>query len=284
MSFYSNLLRLLPLTVNSSGTKHRMLIAAGKMLTAKSDNATKYYTQFIQITKHPCAEIIRYAPYNFFRDFHRAALGRYMQSHLKPGQLFIDIGANLGGYSMLAGELGCTVYNAEPEPSLSAFLKENEHCFGNHLTVALSDEEGTSEFFIADKNLEGNSLVASNKGWQHSGYSHSVQVRTASFDQVLLPKVVKYNTPAFVKIDVEGNEEKVLRGMTQALQSDLIKNIWCEVRGPQSDRNANSYKAVCSLAEANGYKSFVVDAYGHAQCFEEQKHVRQFFDLLFVKD
>jgi hypothetical protein len=54
-----------------------------------------------------------------------------------------------------------------------------------------------------------------------------------------------------LKIDVEGHEAAVVRGASGLLEEGLIKSIWCEVRGPSSDRNPNSWE--CADKCVNGH-------------------------------
>lgn len=266
-----------------SGRKHDFIVKLGNAFSNGGDGVVLYHNERIYTKEHLAAAIIRYAPYNFFRDFSHSALGVFMKEHLAANGLFIDAGANLGGYSRCAKELGCFVHLVEPEPTLAAFLHENESFFGKHYGVALSDEKGTANFFVSDKNIGGSSLVTSTKGWEGSGYTKSVKVEVATFDALFQAIIAKHEGKTLVKIDVEGNEEKTVAGMSNTLSNGKINYVWCEVRGPQSDRNANSYIGVTRQLAHFGYVPFVYSAWGEMIPFQEQIHVRQYFDLLFLK-
>src|SRR5438309_1064711 len=45
--------------------------------------------------------------------------------HLRPGELYIDVGANVGTYAIWAAELGAEVIALEPAPDTFALLQEN---------------------------------------------------------------------------------------------------------------------------------------------------------------
>ncbi len=71
---------------------------------------------------------------------------------LREGDLFFDIGANIGSYTVLAsGVCGATTWAFEPDPDTAVFIKRNLHV--NHLTdrvkvheLALGDNDGTVSF------------------------------------------------------------------------------------------------------------------------------------------
>lgn len=283
MSWLSSILSALPFTVNVSGRKHDVIMKVGHMLKLDKAETVEYKGARIKVKGHAPAQIINFAPHNFFQNFERSALGHFMHSHLHKGDLFIDVGANLGGFSFLAKQMQLEVYNAEPVPVLSAFLKDNETAFGSHTGKALSNENGSAEFYISEANIGGSSLIASNKGWEASGYTKKVEVPVVTFDSVFYNIIADHTMQAMVKIDVEGNEEKVVQGMHITLANGKIKYVWCEVRGPLSDRNANSYIAVSELLAAHGYGAYSYTAGTGLMAFDPLKHVKQFFDLVFIK-
>jgi FkbM family methyltransferase len=268
---------LFPFTVNVSGKKHDLICRAGRILSGVP-NSVKHRGVDIQLKNHPSAAIIGYAPKNFYNDFYFSELGKMLLSELKQGEVFVDAGANLGGYSFLASRIGAEVHLFEPFPELFSFLKENENVLGKVYPIALSDKESIAIFHISDHNIGGSSLVDSNLDNAQSGYTRDVQVQTSRGDEVLK------NIPIihWLKIDVEGNEEAVVIGFEELLKTKRILNVWCEVRGPQSDRNANSYQKVCALMDSHGYACYRVSQ-GEEKLFNftQEQVVPQYFDLLF---
>jgi FkbM family methyltransferase len=268
---------LFPFTVNVSGKKHDLICRVGRILSGVPASV-RHRGAEVQLKNHPSATIIGYAPKNFYNDFYFSELGKLLSLELKQGEVFVDVGANLGGYSFLASRLGAEVHLFEPFPELYSFLKENESVLGKVYPIALSDKESISVFHISDHNIGGSSLVDSNLNNAMSGYTRDVQVQTNKGDEVLK------NIPFihWLKIDVEGNEEAVTMGFEEMLRSKRIGNVWCEVRGPQSDRNANSYLKVCALMQSHGYSCYRV-MQGKAEIFNftQPQAVPQYFDLLF---
>lgn len=268
---------LFPFTVNVSGKKHDLICRVGRILSGVP-SSVRHRGVEIKLHNHPSAAIIGYAPKNFYNDFYFSELGRMLLRELKQGDVFVDAGANLGGYSFLASRTGAEVHLFEPFPELYSFLKENENVLGKVYPIALSDKESIAVFHISDRNIGGSSLVDSNLDNAQSGYTRDVQVQTSRGDVVLDEIPVIH----WLKIDVEGNEEAVTIGFESLLKAKRILNIWCEVRGPQSDRNANSYLKVCALMHEYGYSCYRLQD-GREQLFDfnQEQSVPQYFDLLF---
>lgn len=144
-------------------------------------------------------------------------------SELKTGEIFFDVGANFGLYSLSVFDKfkdTVDIHCFEPETEAFRRLIQNRkinqapwkcHNFG------LGDKEGwlniTSEF---------------------GGYNHitketkgSQQIRILTLDQYI--EVSKVQDISVLKIDVEGFELFVLRGAIKSLQNHLIKKIVFEV-------------------------------------------------------
>lgn len=277
MTLIARFLSRFDFSVNVSGKKHDVIVAVGNLLGGRPEY-TLIAGQKVKIGKHAPAAIMGYAGVNFMRSFSESALGHFMATHLRPGDRFIDAGANLGGYSLLARKYGAETILVEAAPGIADFLKDNTEAFGAVHACALSDEAGTASFFISRKNIGGNSLVMSEKGWRFSGYSAEVQVPTERLDAL-----IKDDAPiSLLKIDVEGHEAAVVRGAARLFEKEQVAAIWCEVRGPASDRNPNSYRDVIDLLAPYGFEPFTYSG-GETHPFEPGGGVPQFFDLLFLR-
>jgi len=144
---------------------------------------------------------------------------RAWQRTLRPGDLFVDIGANAGLYTILALDLGASVISVEPGPvvdQLRANLVENGYD-AEVIEAALADTPGRTRLHGPDSNRaaidpaamleELASPSASTEGW--------VEVTT-------LDAVLGERTATGVKIDVEGAERLVLEGAERALAEHRI--------------------------------------------------------------
>jgi FkbM family methyltransferase len=141
------------------------------------------------------------------------------RSHLRHGDLFVDVGANIGIYTIFALDLGAEVIACEPDPHNFRRLEDHVALNGYDaelLNVAVSDQPGT---------------VRLTQGLD--SYNHLVMDGGEGLDvpAVTLDEVIGDRHVAGVKIDVEGAERLVIAGASKALAEkriDLIQVEWAE--------------------------------------------------------
>ena len=134
-----------------------------------------------------------------------------VKKEIKPGYVIIDIGANIGYYTLifsrLAGPKG-KIYAFEPETSNFDILQKNikTNSCENVLTInnAVSDKNQKLKFFISNDDCGKHSLVDSKEA---QGF---VEVDAVTLDDFFRSNPIK---PDFVKIDIEGAEFSALKGM-----------------------------------------------------------------------
>lgn len=128
-----------------------------------------------------------------------------------PGSVCVDVGANIGYYTLLmaqrAGAQG-RVYAFEPVPSIYMLLEKNIRAngYGNvrAFPTALSSGEGSVDLYLNSYNGGDNRMYPS-EGMQR------IQVQTQALDALMEEKV------DVVKMDVQGAELQVLKGMRRVL-------------------------------------------------------------------
>jgi len=134
---------------------------------------------------------------------------------VRPGMHVVDVGANIGLYSLLLARLvdrSGSVLAFEPEPNLFAILREN--CLRNDAAnialfqCALGRTNGLVSFHRSAFNSGDNRL-----GRPSAGHD-AVEVKVERFDD-LQPE----SKPDFVKIDVQGHELAALSGMERTLSA-----------------------------------------------------------------
>lgn len=149
----------------------------------------------------------------------------FMMHFLRPDDTFVDIGANIGVYSVLAsGISGARSLAFEPIPSTFSRLKRNMDY--NNLqgraklyNMGVGDKEETLVF--------SNSLDAINHVITDQNFSGSVtNVPVNSLDNLMADE-----TPNLLKIDVEGFEANVINGATETLKRPELKVIIMETNG-----------------------------------------------------
>jgi FkbM family methyltransferase len=153
---------------------------------------------------------------------------RWIQNNVRPADVFFDIGANIGLYSMLAaayvGE-GGRVFSFEPHLPNAVSLMRNTLANGfqsrlSLVTTALHSEEGFLPFNY-NATLPGSSMSQLNSTQTDLGVSFapvfSELKHATTIDALIASKVVP--PPHVVKMDVDGNEPLILKGMRTLLTS-----------------------------------------------------------------
>jgi len=145
----------------------------------------------------------------------------WIRSRLKPGDVFIDVGANVGYHSVLASELvggSGKVVAVEPAPAIFSILEENLRL--NHaanvraVNCAAWDREETLTLYTEPEQL-GVVTTAVAEWAEHWGLKNRVQVPAAPLDVILKPS--EYRAARMIKVDVEGAEWQVLSGMASLI-------------------------------------------------------------------
>jgi FkbM family methyltransferase len=148
--------------------------------------------------------------------------------YLRPGMAFYDLGANIGGFSLVAARAigpGGRVFSFEPDPGLVARLRRNAE--RNQLSnievfsVGVWSSSKTLEFHSAGTSSPGRG-TGSFLGNNQEG--EQFQVRCISLDEFVLGAP----PPQGIKCDVEGAEAEVLRGAEKTLQ-EYHPWILCEL-------------------------------------------------------
>lgn len=147
---------------------------------------------------------------------------RLVRETLKEGDVFIDVGANVGWYTVFAaravGPSG-QVVAFEPEPSNLDLLNRNVRL--NRLTnvvvegKGLSNAAGSFKLFLERGNLGMHSLVVEHEGRQY------IDVETVRFDDYWKGK----GAIKLIKIDTEGAEGMILDGMRETLKQQGLELI-----------------------------------------------------------
>ena len=154
----------------------------------------------------------------FFGDYDERREADLITRVLAPGEVFWDVGANLGYFTLLAARcLGNTgqVVAFEPGPSASACLTDNisQNPFTNILAYP-----------VAASDREGNAILYSVQGWPDgranlfrpgAGQTESTKVRTVTLDGWRAEQGLA--GPDFIKLDVEGAELAALTGARETL-------------------------------------------------------------------
>jgi FkbM family methyltransferase len=139
-----------------------------------------------------------------------------VQSILRPGDTFIDIGANHGTYTIAAAyRVGSTgrVHAFEPQPRMASFIRSAITANGLQNVelreVALAEADGTASFFVADTRTGGLYEQFSGIG---RGDARVLTVSTLNLDSLTDQLAIGASGRFVVKLDAEGSERGIVRG------------------------------------------------------------------------
>jgi FkbM family methyltransferase len=167
---------------------------------------------------------------------------------LRSGDLFVDVGANIGSYVVWAGELGAEVIALEPAKDTFVLLGQNVALNGYPVEMI---QAAAGAYCGKVRFTAGKDTV------NHVHPEGEIATELVTMDSVIGSRTVRG-----MKIDVEGFEIEVLRGCVQALSDQRIQLI-------QLEWNASSLKAVgtdrqpvAKLLTQYGYKLHRPDSSG----------------------
>ena len=168
---------------------------------------------------------------------------RFLHRTLTPNSTFVDVGANVGLFSIIGGYLAWTgqVIAYEPAPALHALLRDN--VAANWLNgrvrirpVAVGRGPGRAVFGfpVTMHMLGGIDLTPASFAALYPG----VEVLETEVEVVCLDdELADAGHVDLVKIDVEGGEAEVLRGMRGLVANRRVSRVSLEVRRDAFDRN-----------------------------------------------
>ncbi len=150
-----------------------------------------------------------------------------MKEALKPGQVVVDVGANIGYYALLeaktVGEKG-RVYCLEPAPENVEILRRNIAANGYenievlHAAAGAASKEG--KLYLSSSHNQ-HAMLAENV----RGAVGSVPVQMVSLDDFMRDKPF----PSLVRMDVEGYELDILRGMKDLFATGKPMQLFIEI-------------------------------------------------------
>jgi len=137
---------------------------------------------------------------------------------LRPGDLFVDVGANVGLYSMIAAECGAEVIAFEPAADMAAACERNlarNRVKGTVVRAAVADRSGRTNLAGPDPNRRRLVLDA-------------IGDDADTVDVVRLDDALASRAPTGIKVDVEGFERLVVQGGIGTLASPGLRAVQLE--------------------------------------------------------
>lgn len=160
----------------------------------------------------------------YYRPWKNRQLAEFYRQFIRPGDLCFDIGAHVGNRLWAWTQLGARCVGVEPQPHLAAYLRRR---YGNRTDIVLVDhavgaEPGTATLHISRANPTVTTLsqrwidqVRQTDAFAKVAWDDAVTVPVTTLDAL----IAQHGLPAFCKIDVEGYELAVLRGLSQPIRT-----------------------------------------------------------------
>ncbi|MBK9387752.1 MAG: FkbM family methyltransferase [Planctomycetes bacterium] len=198
-------------------------------------------------------------------------LGRYYELEtqlclellLQPGDVFVDVGANLGMLSLLgAHRVGAAglVIAFEPNPSIAERLAEI--ILANKIEnlrlhrVGLGDLDEELELHVVGAHSGAGSFAPLDEQ-QRGQLSYSARIAVRRGDEILEPLVAPSAASWTMKIDVEGFECRALRGLEHTVQRRRPA-VLTEAIEPQLVHAGSSLRELFELMSAHGYRAYAL--------------------------
>jgi len=192
---------------------------------------------------------------NYYCGLHEVEDMAFLLHTLHEEDLFLDIGANVGSYTILAS---CVVgaHTIAIEPIVNTFKNLTRNIKINNieekvmsLNIGVSNEVGiltfTSELDTKNKVIEIADTLKS-----------CVQVSVDTVDNILSGR-----TANVIKIDVEGWEANVLKGMAISLKDPSLLAIIVETIDLSGDSTREITHSISGILEGNGFKPYHYDPF-----------------------
>lgn len=156
---------------------------------------------------------------------HHRKTRRFYAQFMRPGDLVFDVGANLGARARIFLELGARVVCVEPQAAclrrLHALFDGNERV--TIVETALGACPGEAVLHVSEQN-PGITTMTDKWMQQGSRFAGETWNKTESVPVTTLDALIKtHGQPVFCKIDVEGFELQVLKGLSRRIGAVSIE-------------------------------------------------------------
>jgi FkbM family methyltransferase len=192
---------------------------------------------------------------NIYTGLHEFNDMCFLLHFLTPDDVFFDVGANVGSYTLLAsGVRKAKTVAIEPVKSTFDILSDNinlNKLQGVTLLINAAVGATEGELKFSTKEDTTNHVISVTE----MGNNNSITVTVITIDSLL-----NTNMPVLKKIDVEGFETEVLKGMANILNSAPLKAIIIELNG-SGERYGFNEKKIHDLLLSKNFNPFNYDPF-----------------------
>lgn len=172
----------------------------------------------------------------------------FLLHFLNPDNLFVDVGANMGTYTVLASK--CVgAHSISYEPVSATVLRLKEQIALNSINSLVT----VNEKVVA--NLSGTLKISKNKFAENKVIQQSENLLYEEVPAVSLDDDIRTEKKIFLKIDVEGYESNVLKGASKLLGSGQIVAAIIEINGSGASYGFSD-EQVYNMMQDFGFSAF----------------------------
>jgi len=243
--------------LNHPLNKDNRFKAFSRIVWWKTNQLFFHYPSFVQLT--PETKCICYPDSSFgglvvYTKYPEYDEMSFVYSFLQADDTFCDVGANIGAFSLIASSKikSGKIFAFEPSAKALEYLEENIRLNGldnkiKVVTKVVSDKAGY-EYFSVGKFSEVDHITTND-----NSEGKNIRIASITLDGFLTDLKV-YNID-LVKIDVEGAELKVLKGLKQYLSKGRVGVVIFELNS-RSLKFGNTHLATAQFLENYGYKLY----------------------------
>lgn len=199
------------------------------VIKGKTTRKTRYYTSSLG------RFLVRKGTLDFqFANYaYEWGVKKFVYKHIHDYDVFIDIGANIGTYSVLFAQKGLTGYAFEPVISnFDAFITNlklnNIEDKVIAYPLALGEEKRKAQFTFDPINTGASHLTENSDFLEEISNPEIVDIEIVLFDEILHELNIKPDDKIIMKIDVEGMESDVINGAKSFIKNHPNLLIICE--------------------------------------------------------
>jgi FkbM family methyltransferase len=197
----------------------------------------------------------------YYYGYYEKDLTRFLEETLRPGSVMVDVGANIGTFTLLAASLGARCHSFEASPENCAALRRNIAL--NQFTditiheCAVSDHTGEATFYLYEET--GAQKMCGQNALFRRGAGREIRVPMETLDSTLsgLDRV------DFIKSDVEGADFLVLRGARTILEK-FHPIVVLEATEELAAELGGSVAQILEILWAHGYEIYSLSHSGLA--------------------
>lgn len=217
----------------------------------------------------------------FFVGFYDFAGISYLKKTLQAGDVFFDIGANVGSFSLIASkqvQSAGKVYAFEPVhqtfKQLTYNYSLNQFTQTTLIHQAIADKKGYIELNVSDQSNTGMSSILN-----HDAENGKIEiVPCITLDEFVTEN--KISTIKLIKMDIEGAEYLALQGMSHILQH-VRPTVMIELNATIIQKNPSQHQKLLALMASYQYSLKGIDSNGNL-CETNATNMNDSENFLFI--